>query len=41
VFGSPGTFRKQHRLRVCDNWLLRKTFGSKRDEVTLKWVTTK
>ena len=25
----------------CDNWMLRKTFGTKSDEVTGKWVTTK
>jgi hypothetical protein len=26
--------RKQHRLRVCENRVLSKIFGSKRDEVT-------
>jgi len=26
--------RKEHRLRVCENRVLSKTFGSKRDEVT-------
>jgi len=26
--------RKEHRLRVCENRVLSKIFGSKRDEVT-------
>jgi len=29
--------RKEHRLRVCDNRVLSKIFGSKRDEVTRDW----
>jgi len=31
------TMRKEHKLRVFDNRVLRKTFGPKRDEVTGKW----
>jgi hypothetical protein len=29
--------RKGYRLRVFENRVLRKIFGSKRDEVTWKW----
>jgi hypothetical protein len=29
--------REEHRLRVFENRVLRKVFGSKRDEVTGKW----
>jgi len=29
--------RKGRRLRVFENWVLRRTFGSKRDEVTGEW----
>ena len=28
------TLREEHRLRVFENWVLRRIFGSKRDEVT-------
>jgi hypothetical protein len=27
----------EHRLRVCENRVLRRTFGPKRDEVTVEW----
>ena len=30
-------FEGEHRLRVFENRVLRKIFGSKRDEVTGKW----
>jgi hypothetical protein len=28
------TLREEHRLRVFENWVLRRIFGPKRDEVT-------
>jgi hypothetical protein len=28
------TIREEHRLRVFENWVLRRIFGPKRDEVT-------
>jgi hypothetical protein len=31
------TSRKQHRLRLIDNRMLRKVFGPKRAEVTEDW----
>jgi hypothetical protein len=31
------TFREECRLRVFENWVLRKKFGSKRDEVIGEW----
>jgi hypothetical protein len=31
------TIREEHRLRVLENRVLRRTFGSKRDEVTGDW----
>jgi hypothetical protein len=31
------TLREKRRLRVFDNWVLRRIFGSKRDEVTGEW----
>ena len=31
------TLREERRLRVFENRLLRRIFGSKRDEVTGKW----
>jgi hypothetical protein len=31
------TLRKEHRLRVFENRVLRRMFGSKRDEVTGEW----
>jgi hypothetical protein len=31
------TLREEHRLRVFENRLLRRIFGSKRDEVTGDW----
>jgi hypothetical protein len=31
------TLREEHRLRVLENRVLRRTFGSKRDEVTRGW----
>jgi len=29
--------RKEHKLRVFENKLLRRVFGTKRDEVTKEW----
>jgi hypothetical protein len=29
--------REEHRLRVCENRVLRRIFGPKRDEVTSEW----
>jgi hypothetical protein len=29
--------REEHRLRVFGNWVLRRVFGPKRDEVTGEW----
>jgi len=31
------TLREELRLRVFENWVLRRIFGSKRDEVTRDW----
>jgi hypothetical protein len=31
------TFREEHKLRVFENWVLRKISGAKRDEVTGEW----
>jgi hypothetical protein len=31
------TLREEHRLRVFENTVLRRIFGSKRDEVTGEW----
>jgi len=31
------TFREECRLRVCENRVLRRIFGPKRDEVTSEW----
>jgi len=31
------TFREERRLRVFENWVLRRVFGPKRDEVTSEW----
>jgi hypothetical protein len=31
------TLREDHRLRVFENWVLRRIFGPKRDEVTGGW----
>jgi hypothetical protein len=31
------TLREEHRLRVCENRVLRRIFGLKRDEVTGGW----
>jgi hypothetical protein len=31
------TLREEHRLRVFENRVLRRTFGPKRDEVTGQW----
>jgi hypothetical protein len=31
------TLREEHRLRVCENKVLRRIFGPKRDEVTGGW----
>jgi hypothetical protein len=31
------TLREEHRLRVFENRVLRRIFGSKRDEVTGEW----
>ncbi|KAJ4445059.1 hypothetical protein ANN_06858 [Periplaneta americana] len=35
--GGRETLRKEHRLRVFENKVLRKIFGAKRDEVTGEW----
>jgi hypothetical protein len=32
------TFREERRLRVFGNMVLRRIFGSKRDEVTGEWI---
>jgi hypothetical protein len=38
LFLSPKIYiRKEHRLRVFENRVLRRIFGSKRDEVTGSW----
>jgi len=29
--------REEHRLRVFENWMLRRIFGPKRDEITGDW----
>jgi hypothetical protein len=31
------TLREEHRLRVFENWVLRRIFGPKRDAVTGEW----
>jgi hypothetical protein len=31
------TLREERRLRVFENWVLRRVFGPKRDEVTREW----
>jgi hypothetical protein len=31
------TLREEHRLRVFENWVLRRIFRPKRDEVTGEW----
>ena len=31
------SLRKEHRLRVFENKILRKIFGAKRDEITGEW----
>jgi hypothetical protein len=31
------TLRKEHRLRVFENTVLRRIFGPKRDEMTRRW----
>jgi hypothetical protein len=31
------TLREEHKLRVFDNWVLRRIFGPKKDEVTREW----
>ena len=31
------TLREERRLRVFENWVLRRIFGPKRDEVTKEW----
>jgi hypothetical protein len=31
------TFREEHRLKVYENRVLRRIFGTKRDEVTGEW----
>jgi len=33
----PLTLREERRLRVFENWVLRRIFGPKRDEVTREW----
>jgi hypothetical protein len=32
-----GTIKEEHRLRVSENRVLRRTFGPRRDEVTEEW----
>jgi hypothetical protein len=34
---SPLTLREEHRLRVCENKVLRRIFGAKRVEVRGSW----
>jgi hypothetical protein len=34
VCSCPSTLSQEHRLRVFENRVLRRVFGSKRDEVT-------
>jgi hypothetical protein len=29
--------KEEHRLRMFDNWVLRRIFGPKRDDVTGEW----
>jgi len=31
------TLREEHGVRVCENMVLRKIFGSKRDKITGDW----
>jgi hypothetical protein len=31
------TLREEHKLRMFENWVLRRIFGPKRDEVTEDW----
>jgi hypothetical protein len=31
------TLREENRLRICENRVLRRIFGPKRDEVTVEW----
>jgi hypothetical protein len=31
------TLREEHRLRVFENWVLRRIFGPRKDEVTGDW----
>ena len=31
------TLREESRLRIFENWVLRRIFGPKRDEVTKEW----
>ena len=33
----PLTLREEHRLRVLENWVMRRVFGPKRDEGTGEW----
>ena len=33
------TLREERRLRVFENWVLRRIFGLKREEVTREWKT--
>jgi hypothetical protein len=35
--GGPMTLREEHRLRVFENMVLRRTFGPKREEVAGGW----
>jgi hypothetical protein len=37
LYGCALTLREKHRLRVFENRVLRRIFGSKRDEVTGGW----
>jgi len=31
------TLREEHRLRMSENWVLRRIFGPRRDEITREW----
>jgi hypothetical protein len=37
LYGWSLTLRKEHRLKVFENRVLRRIFGPKRDEVTGEW----
>jgi hypothetical protein len=37
IYSSASLLREEHRLRVCENKVLRRIFAPKRDEVTGGW----